>query len=180
MYGLQNDGEKYLIFLATCNALVVSASGLMLAFSAAAKDIEQSNLLATLFLLLFMLFDGNWISLDKVPVYWRWINKISCIGYASQAAVTNEYSGLEFHCTASEIVDGLCENEIGIMGEQILHNRGMAGVDITYNIMMLLVLAVAYRVVAFLFFWLWYRNHPPMQIFKETFGIGAGSRTDRG
>jgi len=177
MFGLQNDGDKFLVFLATTVSLVVSASGLLLALSAAAKDIEQSNLLATLFILLFMLFDGNWISLDKVPVYWRWVNTMSCIGYASQAAVTNEYSGLVFHCTDSEIEGGVCEDEKGMTGEQILYNRGMEGVDIAYNILMLWVLAVLYRFVAFVCFWLMFRNHSALQIIRATFG--RESRTDR-
>jgi len=175
MYGLQNDGHKFLIFLAVTNSLVVSSSGLLLAFSAAAKDIEQSNLLATLFVLMFMLFDGNWISLDKIPVYWRWISWISCIGYASHAAITNEYTGLVFTCTAQEVTDGLCEAEGGIPGEQILYNRGMEGVDIGRNIMMLWVTAIAYRVVAFICFWLMYRNHSATQIIKATFGMESRS-----
>ena len=66
MYGLQNDGEKYLIFMVICEAMVVSAAGLLMVFSAFAANMEQANLLATFFLLLFMLFDGNWVSLDKV------------------------------------------------------------------------------------------------------------------
>ena len=133
-----------------------------------AKNLEQSNLIATFFLLLFMLFDGNWISLEKVPVYWRWISHISCLGYASQAAITNEYRGLVFTCTPQEIEEGLCEDEDGIKGEYILYNRGMENVDVNFNIMMLWVLAVVYRVIAFLCFWLFYRNQSPKQVLNDT------------
>eukprot|EP01083_Nonionella_stella_P089412 249471_1 len=167
MYGMQNDLEHYLTFILICVSMVVSASGLLLAFSAAAKDIEQSNLLATMFMLLFMLFDGNWISLDKVPVYWRWVNSVSCMGYASQAAVANEYRGLVFMCTDDEIANGTCQDLNGLTGEKILYNRGMDDVDVMFNIIMLWVLAILYRIIAFICFWLFFRNHPPKQIIRN-------------
>lgn len=169
MYGLRNDSDKFLIFSLILVSLVVASSGLLLWFSAMAKNLEQSNLIATFFLLLFMLFDGNWISLDKVPVYWKWISDISCLGYASQAAIANEYRGLVFECSDDEINNGLCQDPDGVTGEAILYNRGMEDVDIKFNIIMLWVLAAAYRVLAFFFFWLFFRNQKPKQIIKNTF-----------
>merc|ERR1712008_163026 len=103
-----------------------------------------------------MLFDGNWVSLDKVPVYWRWIEHLSCLGYASQAAVANEFRGITFTCSDAERDDGLCWND-----DDVLSNRGMGDVDIAFNIIMLWVLAVAYRVVAFLGVWLLFRPMSP-------------------
>ena len=169
MYGLQNDADNYLTFMLIVVSMVMSASGLLIAFSAMAKNLEQSNLIATFFLLLFMLFDGNWISLDKVPVYWKWISTISCLGYASQAAITLELTGLVFTCSQSEIDNGLCQDPDGITGGEILYNRGMENVDIWYNIMMLWILAVAYRMVAFLCFVLFFRNQQPSKIIKNMF-----------
>ena len=168
MYGLQNDAEHYLTFMLICVSMVISGSGLLILFSAMAKNLEQSNLIATFFLLLFMLFDGNWISLDKVPIYWQWISYISCLGYASQAAITNEYRGLTFPCTQKEIDSGFCTEDL--TGEDVLYIRGMENVDVQFNIMMLWILAIAYRIFAFLFFWLFFRNQPPKQIIKNTFG----------
>jgi len=169
MYGLQNDAEHYLRFMLIVVSMVMSASGLLIAFSAMAKNLEQSNLIATFFLLLFMLFDGNWISLEKVPVYWKWIAPLSCLGYASQAAIASEYRGLVFTCSDSEIEQGLCQDPSGITGEDILYNRGMQDVDIQFSIIMLWVLAIAYRIVAFFSFWLFFRNKSPKQIINATF-----------
>eukprot|EP01084_Bolivina_argentea_P270777 460508_1 len=169
MYGLQNDAQHYLVFMLIVVSMVMSASGLLLMFSAMAKNLEQSNLIATFFLLLFMLFDGNWISLDKVPIYWKWISHISCLGYASQAAITNEYKGLIFVCSDSEIEANECQDPNGLPGEYILYNRGMENVNVQFNIIMLWVLAIAYRMVAFFFFWLFFRNQTPKQIIKNTF-----------
>merc|ERR1711972_49769 len=83
--------------------------------------------------------------------------------YASQAAIANEYRGLVFTCSDQEIADGLCVDPEGITGESILYNRGMEDVDIEFNIVMLWVLALAYRLVAFLCFWLFFRNQSPKQ-----------------
>jgi len=169
MYGLQNDVQHYLRFMLIAESCIMSASGLLISFSAMAQNLEQSNLIATVFLLLFMLFDGNWISLDKVPVYWRWISAISCLGYASQAAIVNEYRGLVFVCNDEEIANGLCQDVNGVTGEEILYIRGMEDVDVQHNIIMLWVLAGAYRLVAFLCFWLFFRNQSAKQIIKNTF-----------
>merc|ERR1719384_1615526 len=42
MFGLQNDAEKYLIFMAICESMVVSSAGLLMCFSAWAKNLEQA------------------------------------------------------------------------------------------------------------------------------------------
>ena len=167
MYGLQNDASHYLIFCVILVGTVFAGAGIMMMFSAAAKNLEEGNLLSTMFLLLFMLFDGNWISLDKVPIYWRWVNGVSFLGYASQAATANEYRGLIFTCSQEIINAGNCQDVNGLNGEQILFDRGIEDVDITFNIIMVFVLGLVYRIVAFFFFWILYRNHPPKQIVKQ-------------
>ncbi|ETO26865.1 abc transporter G family protein [Reticulomyxa filosa] len=68
MYGLQDDISKYLIFVLLMILELSAGAGLLYLFSALAANLEQSNMLATVCILLFMLFDGNWISIDKVPV----------------------------------------------------------------------------------------------------------------
>eukprot|EP01084_Bolivina_argentea_P128591 227278_1 len=168
MYGLQGDAEHYLTFMSIIVAAIMASSGLLIAFSAMAKNLEQSNLIATFFLMLFMLFDGNWISLDKVPAYWRWIRYFSCLGYASNAAIVNEYRGLVFICTDDEMAAGDCSGNLS--GDDVLYNRGMEDVDVQFNIVMLWVLAAGYRVIAFICFWLFFRNQKPKQIVKNTFG----------
>eukprot|EP01084_Bolivina_argentea_P270776 460506_1 len=167
MYGLQNDIGHYLTFMIICVSMILCGGGLLFAFSAMSKNLEQSNLIATFFILLFMLFDGNWISLDKVPVYWRWIRYLSCLGYASNAAIVNEYRGLVFICTPQERANGDCTGDM--TGEEVLYNRGLNDVDVAFNIYMIWVLTAAYRIVAFFCFWLFFRNQTPKQIIKNTF-----------
>merc|ERR1711973_233995 len=96
-------------------SLAIAAPGFLLICSALGEKREEADLYSTLFILIFMLFDGNWVSLDKVPVYCRWIEHISCLSYASQALIANEYGGLTFTCTQNEIESGLCSHENGLI-----------------------------------------------------------------
>lgn len=172
MFGLQHDANKYLIYMLIIESLAVAAPGFMLMVSALAMNRQQANVLADLTMLMFALFDGNWVSLDKVPPYCKWIEYISCLRYAAQAMIANEYRGITFTCTQSEIDLGHCTAESGqIQGEQVLYNRGMDDVDIYYNIMMLWVLAFGYRAIGFLGVWLLYRPMSSTQIIKNTFGF---------
>merc|ERR1719499_777355 len=91
MFGLQSDAEKYFHFMVIFQSLGISVSGFMLVLSALSKSQEQASILTSVSILTCMLFDGNWVSLDKVPVYCRWIEYISCMSWASQAIIANEY-----------------------------------------------------------------------------------------
>jgi len=166
MYGLQNDANKFLKWELVLIIETNCGAGLLILFSALSKNIEQSNLLATLFLLLFMLFDANWIALDKIPVYWRWLTEVSFLGYASQALMVTEYQGLTFECTQQEIDTSECLFQTG---EQVLYSRGLDGVDFWQNVWILILLTVVYRILAYIAFWLLFRNHSPSVIIKNTF-----------
>lgn len=166
MYGLQNDINKFLKFELVLLVETNAGAGLLLLFSAMSKNLEQSNLIATLFLLLFMIFDANWISLDKIPVYYKWLNDISFLGYASQACIVNEYEGLVFVCTQQEINIDEC---LFRNGNDILFQRGLTDIHYWQNVMWIIILAIIYRVLAYIFFFFLYRNQSPYIIFKQQF-----------
>lgn len=82
---------------------------MLLFIGSVARNIEQSNLLATFFIMFFMLFDGNWISLDNVPRAYRWIEHISWMGFGVQAAVVSEMKGLVSSSVPSSVPDSRLE-----------------------------------------------------------------------
>ena len=141
---------------------------MLLVCGAFAANMEQSNLLATLMLLSFMLFDGNWISIDKIPVYWRWVRYFSLFNYGAQGAIVNEYRGLEFECTKTEINNQQC---FYTKGSHVLVLRGLDDVDITTCIWALIALTLTFRFLAFLGVLFFFRHKSPKQIFKELIGI---------
>lgn len=166
MYGLQPDAAKFLTWLLLFELTGICAASLLLSFGAWAANMEQSNLLATFFLLLFMLFDGNWISIDKVPIYWKWVQYISLFGYGTQGLIVNEYRGLDLDCTDNEILLGEC---FYLTGEDVLDDRGLDNVKISDCILYLIVLTIGFRIIAFIGVLFLFRPKPPKQIFRELF-----------
>merc|ERR1719300_1003662 len=76
--------------------VTLTGAALLSLFGSMAANMEQSNNLATTFLILFMIFDGTWVDLDRVPVFLRWIRHISFMGIGVRALVVNEMEGLKF------------------------------------------------------------------------------------
>ena len=167
MYGFQMEFEKLCIYTLLVMLTGLAGAGLMLVCSAVTKTFEQANL-ATFVILLLMLFDGNWISLDQIPIYYKWIRYLSYIGYGAQGASVNEYRGLKFKCTKPEEDAGECLFDTGY---DVLYLRGMEDVKISECIMWLIVMQMIYRFVAFIAFWLLFRSQSPLTIIKQTFGL---------
>ena len=147
----------------------ICGASMLLFFSSIAKNLEQSNLIATFFLLLFMLFDGNWISLDKVPEYWKWVRYFSLFAWGAQGCIANEYRGLEFKCTEEEITANECFYERGV---DVLYVRGLQNVDISNCVWALVGLIIGFRVAAFICVLFLFRTKSALQILKELIGIG--------
>ena len=168
MYGLQSQVSKYVVFVIVVVLEASAGAGLLFLFSAMAYDLEQSNLLATVFVLIFMLFDGNWVSLDKIPVYWRWVRYLSFMGYAGRSAMANEYRGLTFECTDKEIKDDECIYDDGKLdGEDVLKERGVDDTDIAVSVVWIVVLNIAYRVLAFFAVLFMHRSVPVRVVWKN-------------
>jgi len=92
--GFQLDGSKFFLFASTIVVATHVGASMLLFFSSISKTLDQSNLLATFFLILFMLFDGNWISIENIPPVYRWIRHFSFMGYALENAAHTEFTGL--------------------------------------------------------------------------------------
>ena len=146
----------------------LAGAGMLLVCSAFAENLEQSNLIATVMMLFFMLFDGNWISLDKVPVYYRWISVFSLNAYGSQGAIVNEYKGLTLKCTADEVNTQQC---FYTSGEDVLFVRGLDDVDVSTCIIGLLCLTIGFRLVALVGVLFFFRFKSPKRIFREMIGM---------
>ena len=141
---------------------------MLLVFGAYAKTMEQSNLLATFFVVLFMIFDGNWISIDKIPVYYRWIRHFSLFAHGTQACIVNEYRGLDFKCSQNQLDNNECFYHTG---EDVLYVRGLDDVDIGDKMWALTGLLIGFHSIAFLGVLFLYRKKSSSQIFKELIGI---------
>ena len=77
------------------------------------------------------------------------------------------YRGLKFKCKASEEADGTCYYRTG---EDVLRQRSINNTDVTFSFIMLIVLNLAYRLVAMIGVWVMYRGISPWKVVRKTFG----------
>jgi len=141
MAGLQNDAGKFLIFTLILIMATLTGASMLSAVGALSKTMEQSNLVATIFIILFMLLDGTWVSLTRFP---KWVSKLSFMGLSVQAAIYNEFSGIEnFVCDPDG--DAVCFHT----GEQVLEFYGYDQVNIWTNIMVLLLQFWIWKVITY-------------------------------
>lgn len=101
-------------------------------------------------------------------MYYRWIRYLSYIGYGAQGATVNEYDGLTFKCSDAEELAGECAFTTG---EEVLYLRGLEDIKVSDCILWLIVMQIIYRVLAFIAFWLLFRNQSPTTIIQTTFGL---------
>jgi len=142
MAGLNPNAEKFFIFMLLMALTTVVGGASMSALGALGKTMEQGNLLVTVVLILFMLLDGTWVSLKRIPDTMEWVADCSFMGLAVQAAIKNEFSGLKFECDETDTV---CFHT----GEEVLQFYGFQDVDIWQNIWVLFVHVCVWKMIAY-------------------------------
>ena len=146
----------------------LAGAALLLAISAYSANMDQGNALATVIVTIFVIFDPNFIAQSQIPVYWRWFKNVSFISYATQAAMVVVFRGLKFKCTDEERQTSTCFYETG---EEVLKQRNINGTNVWFSILMLILLQLVYRIIAFIGVWLMHRGDSPLIVVKKTFGL---------
>jgi ABC-type multidrug transport system permease subunit len=157
-FGFQRAARRYLTFMAIICAVSEAGAAMLCSFGALSPNIETGNLLATVVLVILILFDGFYINVNNIPLWCRWASKFSFLGYGVQAAAANEFRGLTFTCTPEEAALGCIAT-----GDAYLARLGFADVSIGACIGATLAIAVGARVVAYLGLRFLYTGHS----FKE-------------
>lgn len=67
MMGFQAEARKFLIFLAVIELEIITGTSVLIACGTLAKDFAGANNLATLFICIFMMFDGHYINNNEIP-----------------------------------------------------------------------------------------------------------------
>ena len=106
MYGCRDEWDGRLKYYIIVVLLTLVGAAFMTATGALCKNMEMSNAIGVTIVVLFMLFDGNWINLKNVPVYYRWLAHISPLGDAVEAIAVNELRPLTFSCPSGDAEDG--------------------------------------------------------------------------
>jgi len=104
LFFMTNLGGSFWVFFGVLVLENLVGISLGMFLSAIFKNVQMASQLAPAVVILFLMFGGNLINEDSVPVYFQWLKEISFIRYAFKAAAVNELEGATFECDASDTV----------------------------------------------------------------------------
>lgn len=98
MFGLQADLSRFLTFLAVLLVHSWAGNTLGLMIGSGVPNVAVGQILAPLIVVIFLIFGGQLVNLDAMPVVFKWIQWISIVSYTNKALNQNEFQGLKFDC----------------------------------------------------------------------------------
>ncbi|KAI8855242.1 ABC-2 type transporter-domain-containing protein [Chytridium lagenaria] len=121
LIGLQASADRYIAFLIIVCVQSFTAMSMGLMIGSGIKNVQLGQIVGPLVIVVFLIFGGNFLNLDSVPIVFRWIQWISLITYSNKALAQNEFKGLIFDCNRP----GNCLTN----GEDILTNFALNNPD---------------------------------------------------
>ncbi|KAJ3220186.1 ATP-binding cassette sub- G member 2 [Dinochytrium kinnereticum] len=123
--------------------LQTMSMGLMI--GSGVKNVRIGQIVGPLAIVLFLIFGGNFLNLDSVPIVFKWIQWVSLITYSNKALAQNEFKGLTFECNRP----GNCLTN----GEDILANFALNTPDSVWLCILInLGLSVIFILVGYVLF----------------------------
>ena len=116
-----------------------------------ASSLEMALALGPPILIPMMLFGGLLVNNSTIPVYLEWMKYLSWFMYSNEALLINQWEGvdnIQYKCPSPAPLN--CTTTIGT-GEQVLDNLHFSVDNFAFDIYMLVVLCVGFRVLAFCF-----------------------------
>ena len=83
MYGFRDDTGARLTYYAIIVLSTLAGASVLTCVGAMCKDMDQSNAASSI-LLLFMIVDGQWVNLENIPPYLKWLQELSFMGWGVQ------------------------------------------------------------------------------------------------
>jgi hypothetical protein len=100
--GLQLGPDKVFTFLLTYAVTNFAAISSGQFIGAVSPNLTVANALLGLVLSMLGIFSGFLITTHSIPDYWIWAHYVDFLRYSLEAAVANELSGLDLHCSSGE------------------------------------------------------------------------------
>eukprot|EP00922_Rhytidocystis_sp_ex-Travisia-forbesii_P036219 GHVS01053731.1.p1 GENE.GHVS01053731.1~~GHVS01053731.1.p1 ORF type:complete len:663 (+),score=85.60 GHVS01053731.1:1-1989(+) len=136
MANLTRSAQKFFIYIGIGLLNVFASSSYCYAISALVPNIEMANLLAPVYLVILMLVSGFFLKDPSIPCWISWLSYASWLRYGFCALAVNEFP-----------LDG---SYAGYSNEEILKEWVMVpDTRVWFNCVMLLVVGVAMRIIAF-------------------------------
>lgn len=147
LVGLQRTVVKFLIFDSVGALVTLNSYALCLFMSSLSKNYATANILTSLLLVLYLLPTGGMlVSLNSIPLMWRWIKHVSFVRFAFSVMVANEFDGLTFVCdpVPSDIAPCITS------GTAYAASQGMYTKDIRSHILIVAFSMAVYLVLGYL------------------------------
>ncbi|KAI9208487.1 ABC-2 type transporter-domain-containing protein [Polychytrium aggregatum] len=158
MVGLQPLAANYFTFLLilVVHSNVANALGLMM--GSASPNLTVAQIIGPLTITIFLLFGGQLLNLDNVPVVFRWIQWISIISYSNKALNQNEFSGLTFNMCSANITNPgpTCFTS----GDYIVQDHNLNNPDKWMCILANVIIGLCFLILGYAFF---QRTSRPLQ-----------------
>lgn len=144
---LNNDPDRYFIYLLFFSMLGISASALGISISAVSPHPEVGSALGPLVVVFFVVFSGFFLNLNSVPSYLEWAPETSIMKWSLQSLVWNEFHDVEFYCTESEMPEGENATCPYTNGNQYIDDLSFGDTDLVENFFIVLALYLIFHLV---------------------------------
>lgn len=124
MMGLNPDPKIFLTFVVVIFSIIMFSLGYGLTISTMAPTSGSTQILGSIVSLVLFIYSGSLNNPETIPVWLRWITKISPVYYAVVASFRSQLIGVVFEQ----------EGRDSVKGEDILRQRGVSGVAIWSSI----------------------------------------------
>ncbi|XP_065859544.1 ABC transporter G family member 10 [Euphorbia lathyris] len=153
LVGLRGDMDGFLYFCLVIWMVLLMSNSFVACFSALVPNfIMGSSVISGLFGS-FFLFSGYFISKDRIPSYWRFMNYLSLFKYPYECFLINEFGGEEGERRCLQFNGGVCS----MNGSEFLSNQHLQESQKWSNLGVILGFIIGYRLLCFLI--LWYRHY---------------------
>ncbi|CAG9314061.1 unnamed protein product [Blepharisma stoltei] len=143
--GLNNyDASKFFIFYAAALVLNICGTGIGYIVGALFHTETAAMAAGPLFVIPFLLFAGQFVNVERIPIAFRWVQYISPFKYGFEAMSINEYTDLNLPCQSCDSSDCTKCDPVKDLG---FHET--LAESFYYNIIIVIVI----RVIAYLLLW---------------------------
>lgn len=168
-----DDAVTFLVFTLIVFLVTYASASYTVLVGAIFRNEKAASTFTSIFLTLFLLFGGNtFITGSSIPVYFKWIEFISFFKYATAASIKVIFTGLSFGCP--NIQDQIqvpclddpsktCHTICRIPdGETVLHQLDLDHGSYIFDLLMLIIIALSFRMIALTILLLKYRPVVPI------------------
>jgi ABC-type multidrug transport system permease subunit len=155
---LNPSASRFFTFYGIFFLVLFVAEAMMLVWPALVPIFVIALTFASFFNGFVMMLMGYFVVYSSIPKFWIWGYYLSYQMYAFQAVCLNEFAGLTFDCLKSSSTNNTCSclyvdslnSQCQFSGDTVMVQYGYDGVCITCWAMVLLGMAIGYRII----FWL--------------------------